>query len=467
MEGTEAKVLADIKKIVIDFTRDILVTFPEQKASLNADLQTLLTDTDISDKSLKAVYAHCKKVYPERFFDILYQNNEVFSKSIEFLPGMDFSLLWADKDLSEKSRETIWKYLQLLLFTLVSTISDGASFGDTAKLFEAIDENEFKTKLEETIAQMQNVFTGAGASGAGTGAGGAGAGASEASADEAGASEEGEAGTAGADSMPNINLNDLPDPKDIHEHVTGMMNGKLGNLAREIAEETAADLNMDMENAGSVNDVFKKLFQNPAKLMSLVKNVGNKLDTKLKSGDMKESELLQEASDIMQKMKSMPGMGDLQSMLAKMGMGHMMPGGKGGGKVNMNAMQANLDKNLKAAKNKERLLANLEKRQSEKQTTSKLETTSKLQSASSLQSTGLDKSGRENLIFSKGEQVERSSVKPPDAASTNKKKKKNKKKANKVGANEVGANEVGANEVGANEVGANEVGANAAEPEEE
>ena len=277
---SEEKSLTDIKKIVIDFTRDILVTFPEQKTTLHPVLQALLqtdTDTDTSasevgpdtnaSAALLAVYAHCKKVYPERFFDILYQNNDIFNKPIEFLPGIDFSLLWADKDLSEKTRETIWKYLQLLLFTMVSSISDGSSFGDTAKLFEAIDENEFKSKLEETIAQMQNVF-----------AKGEGAEGTHAEDDE---------GTNEDDTMPNINLSDLPDPKDIHDHVTGMMNGKLGKLAREIAEETAADLNMDMENAGSVNDVFQTLFKNPAKLMSLVKNVGSKLDTKLKSGDMK------------------------------------------------------------------------------------------------------------------------------------------------------------------------------------
>lgn len=390
-----AKVMSDIKKIVIDFTKDILLTFPEQKDNLNAHLRTFIdpnaADAD-ADEALAVVYAHCKKVYPERFFDILYQNNDVFKKSIEFLPGIDFSLLWADKDLSDKSRETIWKYLQLLLFTLVSTISDGSSFGDTAKLFEAIDENEFKQKLEETISQMQGVFSTA------------------AEGDEDGTSEE--------ETVPNINLEDLPDPKDIHEHVTGMMNGKLGNLAREIAEETAADLGMDMENTGSVNDVFKKLFQNPTKLMSLVKSVGSKLDDKLKSGDMKESELLQEASDIMQKMKSMPGMGDLQSMLAKMGMGHMMPGGgKGGGKVNMNAMQANLDRNLKSAKNKERMLANLEKKREAK-------------ANANLQSTGVDNTGRENLVFSKGEPAERSAV-APNAS----KKKKNKKKKNKNASN--------------------------------
>jgi len=389
----EQKTLSDIKKIVIDFTRDILVAFPEQKNNLNEHLQSLIDDSDIDGASLKIVYEHCKKIYPERFFDILYQNNDIFNNSIELLPGMDFSILWADKELSDKSRVTIWKYLQLLLFTLVSSISDGSSFGDTAKLFEAIDENEFKTKLEETISQMQDVF-------------------STTENNESSDEENKE-----SNSNPNINLGDLPDPKDIHEHVTGMMNGKLGSLAREIAEETAADLNMDMENAGSVNDVFKKLFQNPTKLMGLVKNVGNKLDDKLKSGDMKESELLQEASDIMQKMKSMPGMGDLQAMLSKMGMGHMMPGGKSGGKVNVSAMQSNLDRSMKAAKNKERLLANLEKRKAEK-------------ASASLSSAGIDNSGRESLVFSTGEQVERS-VKMDGENNSSIKKKKNKKKKKK------------------------------------
>ena len=37
----EQKTLHDIKKIVIDFTRDILVTFPEQTNTLHPDLQAL------------------------------------------------------------------------------------------------------------------------------------------------------------------------------------------------------------------------------------------------------------------------------------------------------------------------------------------------------------------------------------------------------------------------------------------
>ncbi len=91
--------------------------------------------------------------------------------------------------------------------------------------------------------------------------------------------------------------------------------------------------------------------------MGLIKNVGDKLDTKLKSGELKESEMIQEATEIMNKMKNMPGMGNIQSMLSKMGMGGL---GGLGGKVNTGAMEAQLNQRLKMAKTKERIKAKAE-----------------------------------------------------------------------------------------------------------
>jgi hypothetical protein len=266
-------------------------------------------------------------IYPDKFFDILYQNDTIFTNeknTADFLPDIDFKLLWKE-NLTDKTRETIWKYLQLVLFTIVSNKETftGESFGNTAKLFEAINEEEFKSKLEETISQMKNVF------------------------DMSGNSDDGSENSSGKTS--GINLDDLPNPEDLHEHVSKMMEGKLGKLAREIAEETAADLNIDMENAESMNDVFKRLFKNPTKLMGLVKNVGSKLDEKLKKGDINETELLKEASEMMQHMKDMPGM---KEMMSKMGMG-------GGGKMNMGAMQSNLEKSMRSSTQKDRMRAKL------------------------------------------------------------------------------------------------------------
>jgi hypothetical protein len=239
----------------------------------------------------------------------------------EFFPKIHFKNLW-QCDISDKTRETIWKYLQLILFSIIGTLDNKEAFGDTAKLFEAINEDDFKNKLQETLSQMQDLFD----------------------------LPEGE--NIGESFL---NKNDLPNAEQINEHITGMLDGKIGQLAREIAEETASNLNIDFDGANDVKDVFTKLVKNPSKLMGLIKNIGDKLDSKLKSGELKESEMIQEATEIMNKMKNMPGMGNIQSMLSKMGMG-----GLSGGKVNTAAMEAQLNQRLKMAKTKERIRAKAE-----------------------------------------------------------------------------------------------------------
>jgi hypothetical protein len=271
--------------------------------------------------NIKFLFKFCLKRYPPRFFDILYQNADIFSEEseieTEFLPYIHFKNLW-QCDISDKTRETIWKYLQLILFSIVGSLDNKDAFGDTSKLFEAINEDEFKSKLEETLNGMQDIFK-----------------------DK----------KSGEENAPQENFQGMPNADDIHGHISEMMNGKLGDLAKEIAEETAADLNIDMDGASNVQDVFQKLFKNPGKLMSLVKNVGSKLETKMKSGDIKESELIAEASEIINRMKNMPGMGNMQEMLSKMGLGSLPKGAK----LDLNAMEEKLKQTMKNAKMKERM----------------------------------------------------------------------------------------------------------------
>ena len=144
-----------------------------------------------------------------------------------------------------------------------------------------------------------------------------------------------------------------------------MMGGKLGDLAREIAEETSQNLNMDMENVTDVKDVFQKLFSNPGKLMNLAKSVSDKLDNKMKNGDITQNELMTEASEMLQKMKGMPGMGNIQEMLSKLGMNGagIPPMGMGkNAKVNINAMQQQLEKTVKQEAMKKSMQEKLKKK---------------------------------------------------------------------------------------------------------
>jgi NADP-dependent 3-hydroxy acid dehydrogenase YdfG len=389
-------------KVIYDLINDILFTFPEFKEGLDLDLHNIKETRD--EESVRAVYEHIRKVFPERFFDILYKNDEMFSKddiNTEFLPGIDFKKLWSS-DVSEQTKDTIWKYLQLILFSVIGKVDSQDSFGDTAKLFEAINEDELKQKLEETMGNIQNMMNGMGA------------GESTTSKDS-------------ADNVPidvtGIDMDKMPNTDDIQNHINGLFDGKLGNLAKEIAAETAEDLNIDMENATSVNDVFQNLFKNPGKLMGLVQNVGGKLDSKIKSGEIKESELMKEASDLLGKMKDMPGMGDIQSMLEKMGMGGALGGrGGGGGKLNLGAMTNKLNQDMKKAQMREKALQRATVRQAELEQIKKQQ-----QMMAELPPTKqLTEAELEELVFSiEGDKPEKSMRN--DNTANKKKKKKGKK----------------------------------------
>lgn len=322
----EIQVPEEFHKIINDFIRDILTTFPEYSGIISR----WYTVDDITDnKGTESAFRHCLKVFPERFFDILYKNVEIFEKesevNTEFLPGIVFKQLWS-YDISEKTRETIWKYLQLTLFAVIGSVQSSSDLGETAKLFEAINEDELKSKLQETMENMSNLFDFPKAEDLNEGV----------------PLEEADEG------VP------MPNADDIHKHIQEMMGGKLGKLAMELAEQTASDLNLDMDNTTNANDVFKQLFKNPTKMMSMVKNIGGKLDEKIKSGEIKESELMSEGMDLLNKMQSMPGMNNIQKMFSQMGIPGL--GGKGG-KMNMAAMEAQMNKNMKAAQMKERMKA--------------------------------------------------------------------------------------------------------------
>jgi hypothetical protein len=434
------EITEELVKVIYDLINDILFTFPEFKDGLNLDLHNIKETRD--EDSIQNVYEHIKTVFPERFFDILYKNEEMFVKdeiNTEFLPGIDFKDLWKT-DISDNTKETIWKYLQIILFSVIGKVNSQDSFGDTAKLFEAINEDDLKNKLEEAMSNLQNMM------------------------------DDGPIDVSG------INLDQLPKPDDIQGHISGLLDGKLGKLAKEIAAETAEELNIDADNATSVNDVFQNLFKNPGKLMSLVQNVGGKLDSKIKSGEIKESELMQEAGELLGKMKDMPGMGDIQSMLSKMGMGGpggggmggpggglgdlgglmanmtramgsngpgdgdtggpdmaemmanmaKMMGGRGGGKLNMGAMTNALNQNLKQAEKREAMM----NRANQKSMQKKLEMAQEQERMANLPPVKpLTEDELEQLVFSiEGEKPEKSMRTDIPVKSSNKKKKKKGKK---------------------------------------
>lgn len=303
------------RKLMCDMISDVLSTFPYlDNETLHVDIVSGRTNDEEAMMRLKD---YCKEVYPERFFDILYENDDIFkgedAKPVLFLPGIDFGPLW--RSTSDENRKIIWKYTKLILFSVVSDISDQNPFGDTSKLFEAIGNDDLKTKLEETIKKMSEMVS---------------------ESDDTPTEKDGE-----KSEQPEF------DAEKLHSHLEGLMGGKLGKLAKDIAEETAKDMGEGFSATENPEELMKHMLKDPSNIMKMVKSVGSKLDARIKSGDISESELMSDAQDMMNKMKDIPGFGDINGLLSKMGINPS--------KVDMKAMSAHMEREMKKNAAKERM----------------------------------------------------------------------------------------------------------------
>jgi hypothetical protein len=218
--------------------------------------------------------------------------------------------------------------------TISGSMMNHEGFKDST--FENIDETEFKEKWEETMKSIESIFT------------------------KGDTVEEEDNDGSGSGSQQN----QIPSSSEMYNSISGLMNGKLGQIAKEIAEETAENFQMDMDNIGTTEDIMKKMFENPGKMMNLVKNVSDKLDSKMRSGEINQSELMKEASSVLQNMRDIPGLDNIQDILEKFG--GQIPGLGKNMKIDKNAMEAKMSQEKKRMDMRQRMKKNMERKQVEK-----------------------------------------------------------------------------------------------------
>ena len=138
--SSEIVVPDEFAKVIKDFVGDLKTTFPEYSSLISKWWKDKSTFSYIENEaerikaievsettSVKLVFTFCQKKIPPRFFDILYKNEDIFKEDsecdTEFLPHIHFKTLW-QFDLSQTTRDTIWKYLQLITFSIVGSLNN-------------------------------------------------------------------------------------------------------------------------------------------------------------------------------------------------------------------------------------------------------------------------------------------------------------------------------------------------------
>jgi hypothetical protein len=302
-KSVEAPAIPDnFVNLIVDFTRDLSTTFPEF-----SHLWQQWTTLEIPEAEVRHLFDYCLTVFPERFFDILYQNEEIFKAestiNTVFLPGVEFKALFNCENVSENTRKAIWKYLQVILLASLNSVKDKAGFGDAMNMFDGIDENDLQSKLSETISGISEFFN---------------MGKAEEDDDEdvEDIPYEGDGAIPSAEEFAKTfdfskMAGSMPNAEDLHGHLKGLFDGKIGSLAKEMAEEISKDfeniLGGDGNDMRSTQDVLKNMMKNPKKIMELMKTVGAKLNSKMDSGDISKDDLMKEAAEWIGKMKDMGG----------------------------------------------------------------------------------------------------------------------------------------------------------------
>ena len=237
--------------VMKDFTSDLRTTFPE-----HGHIWWIYGE-ETSDAGWKDLYDYCLKVYPERFFDILYQNEDIFKEeseaNVDFIPRVNFKKLYYGEGVSEQTQQTIWKYLQLILFMVIGNVKDKSEFGSTMNLFEGIDETELQEKMTEAMSGLGDFFKNMEKN----------IDKEENDDDDGDVKEQGEKmfnkifeqfekhggkmpDMSEMPDMPDMsqmpNMGNMPNPEDLHSHLKGLFGGKLGSLAQELMEELTEDL---------------------------------------------------------------------------------------------------------------------------------------------------------------------------------------------------------------------------------
>lgn len=331
--------IQNIRSIVIDFTNDLTKVFPEYaflwEKWLSAD-----------DAEYEKLNQHFMAVFPERFFDIVNCNMEIFNGEtpLMFLPDVDFNLLFNCVGVSDGTKTSMWKYLQLLLFTVLGDMQDTTNFGKTLNMFESIDETELQTKMKETMEGLDDFFKDLSTKDTA---------AKDLPSTDAGTEDSGSSGFK------------LPKPEFIQEHMKILMEGKLGKLAKELTEEFTEDLKDvfdETTNEHSMKDIMAQFMKDPKKLMGIMKKITDKLQNKMQNGDISQDELMGEIGGLVEKFKQMGGGEDFIKNFTNGPFAKMFKNMAGGASMNQmaqmgkqSAMKERLRKKMEEKKMREAL----------------------------------------------------------------------------------------------------------------
>lgn len=265
------------------FLNELNVVFPEYKELITKNYGDILENNNSNTD-----------VYVKEYMDIARNINSNIAKKddsifkgveeLNLLRDIDFRNLWA-KDINDKTRENIWKYLQTLYVIGKKIVGDDNEIDNLIKDFtQGNDKNveDLKNDTEDMMNMLKNMST--------------------------------------LEQDPNDNSE--TSDGDLTNLFEG---GIISDIAKELTNELNLD-NLDMGNPSNMNEAFSNLMGGGSgggqgNFFNLVTKVGEKIQNKVQSGQINQGDLMQEAQ------KMMGGLKNPQQMANIMKNKHQQQGG--------------------------------------------------------------------------------------------------------------------------------------------
>jgi hypothetical protein len=240
------------------FLNEILTIIPEFKETIDKNYSEVLENTSLnSDNFAKEYMTSIEKYHSE----IANKNDKLFKgdDSVLILKDLDFRELWS-KDLSDNTRENVWKYLQTLYVLGRKIITDDE---DVSKMLDELNSSD-----KETMAKHQKEMM---------------------------------------DMINNMSqLKQDPEESKPSPEVENLFNnGIISDIAKELTGELDLD-KMDMGNPKNMNEAFSNIMGGGGgnNFFNLISKVGEKIQKKVESGQINQGDLIKEAQKMMSGLKN-------------------------------------------------------------------------------------------------------------------------------------------------------------------
>ena len=266
----------DIEKqifsIFSSFIRDLSKTFPEIKNCLYRNYEEEIVGEDLKLENCPKIECFLVKVNENS--KLIEIKDEKFFHIEDILEEISFQRLW-EKNISDKTKGTIWKYFQT--FSIINI-----NLNSSKQLQEALNSMNEGEISKEDIKDKQT------------------------------AKDLKKLKKLAEDVKEEVTDED---ELDLDNMLGGLMDSNIGSIAKEVASSMKLDEmfgNVD-ENSNPMELMAQMM--NPDKMGNIFKNINNVMENKMKSGELNQDILKKEAESMYGDMSNNPLFGNLMKQM--------------------------------------------------------------------------------------------------------------------------------------------------------